>query len=221
MTDPQPEPLGRRELNKARTREAVVTALRDLLAEQPVHKVTVDQVADAAGISRRTFFNYYAGIPAVVSEVIGTHAAHVAGVIGDFSPSASPLQRLRELVATVGIPTDLIEWLALLNLHGFEDDEGAAAFIRTVWAEKGAWLEETLIDRLPDGVDGTYVATLATTIMNCFAAAERAWVTRRRPGAPVDARAIADFHDELDRALSYAQSGWAAPVTGSTAAKGR
>ena len=111
-----------------------MTALRDLLAEQPVHKVTVDQVADAAGISRRTFFNYYAGIPAVVSEVIGTHAAHVAGVIGDFSPSASPLQRLRELVATVGIPTDLIEWLALLSAR-LRGRRGRRGIRRTVWAE--------------------------------------------------------------------------------------
>lgn len=214
------EPLGRRELNKARTREAIIMALRGLIAEQAVHTVTVDQVSDAAGISRRTFFNYYAGIPAVVSEILGASAAPLAAVIGDFSPNTSPLGRLRELVGTVGIPTDLIEWLGLLNRHGFPDDEGAAAFIRVIWAEKGAWLEEALIARLPAGVDGTYVATLSTTIMNCFAAAERSWVLRREPAAPVDAAAITDFERELDRALSYAQSGWAAPLTQSTPTKG-
>lgn len=39
------ETLGRRELNKARTREAIVEALRALVGQQPIHKVTVDQLS--------------------------------------------------------------------------------------------------------------------------------------------------------------------------------
>jgi len=214
VTSTTAERLGRRELNKARTREAIVEALRTLVRDQPVHRVTVDQVAEAAGISRRTFFNYYAGIPAVVSEVIGSSTEHLADAIGSLDPTVSPLQPLRGLVADVGIPTELIEWLALLNLHACADDLAAATFDRTVWAEKGAWLEELLAERLPDGADPLYVATLATTIMNCFAAAERSWASARTPGSPVDAADVADFHRQLDRALAYAENGWAAPTAG-------
>jgi AcrR family transcriptional regulator len=213
VTSTTVEGLSRRELNKARTREAIVEALRTLVRDQPVHRVTVDQLAETAGISRRTFFNYYAGIPAVVSEVIGSSTEHLADGVGDLDPSVSPLQPLRELVAEVGIPTGLIEWLALLNLHACADDPAAATFDRTVWAEKGAWLEELLVQRLPRGVDPLYVATLATTIMNCFAAAERSWAAARQPGAPVDDRDVADFHRQLDRALAYAEHGWATPTT--------
>ena len=205
------EAAGRRERNKARTREAIVEALRTLLREQPVHRLTVDQLADEAGVSRRTFFNYYAGIPAVVSEIIGSSTEHLADAIGGFDAGTSPMGRLREIVRTVGIPVELIEWLALLNRHACPDDPAAAAFDRVVWAAKGAWLEDLLIERLPGGVDGLYLATLATTIMSCFAAAERTWAAGREPGTPVDPAAIENFHRELDRALAYAESGWAAP----------
>jgi AcrR family transcriptional regulator len=207
-----PPAATRRELNKARTREAIVAALRDLLPAQPVHRITVDELASAAGVSRRTFFNYYAGIPAVVSEVIGASTAHLAEAIGELDPQSSPLRRLRELVAEVGLPADLVEWLALLNAHDTAGDPAADAFERTVWAEKGAWLEGVLTERLPDGLDPLYLATLGPTIMHCFAAAERTWAAGRSPQAPVDRAALDDFHRELDRALSYAERGWAAAV---------
>lgn len=220
QTETELEPIGRRELNKARTREAIVAALRTLLREQPVHRITVEQLADEAGVSRRTFFNYYAGIPAVVSEVIGTSTVHLADALGGFAAGSSPMGRLRETVHAVGIPVELIEWLALLNCHACTDDDVSAdAFERVVWAEKGAWLEGVLVERLPSGVDGLYLATLATTIMNCFAAAERAWAAERAPGAAVDLHAVDDFHRQLDRALAYAENGWAAPSI-STPSKG-
>lgn len=224
QTEPETEATSRRELNKLRTREAIVEALRTLLREQPVHRITVEQLADEAGISRRTFFNYYASIPAVVSEVIGASTAHLADAIGGFDAGSSPMGRLRETVQAVGIPAELIEWLALLTFHAESDDTAANAFERTVWAEKGAWLEGILVERLPVGVDGLYLATLATTIMSCFAAAQRTWAADRAPGAAVDQAAIDDFHRELDRALAYAEGGWAAPSTStastSTTSKG-
>jgi hypothetical protein len=81
-----------------------------------------------------------------------------------------------------------------------------------VWAEKGAWLEGELRRRLPEGVDELYVATLATTIMSCFAAAEQAWIADRSPGAPVDAPSVTAFEAQLDRALAFAVDGWARPA---------
>lgn len=204
------QPPSRRELNKVRTRESIVEALRTLVRQQPVHRITVDMLAEEAGISRRTFFNYFAGIPALVSEIIAVSTQHLAGQIEDLPTDVSPFRYLRTLIAEVGIPTDLIEWLALLNLHG-SDDIGATTFERTVWTDKGAWLEQVLHSRLPDAIDPLYVATLADTIMTSFAAAERSWVARRAPGAAVDQAAVDDFTSLLEQALAYAEHGWATP----------
>lgn len=204
--------MGRRELNKVRTRDAIVAALREQVARRPVEQVTVDQVAEAAGISRRTFFNYFPSIQAVVSDVIGSYTEHLADAIGELAGSGSPVQQVRALVRDVGLPRDLLDWLALLNLHTRgARSEVHLALERAIWSEKAAWLEGELRRRLPAGVDDLYVATLAATIMSCFAAAEQAWILTLGPDHAVDAAAVTAFQDELDQALAYAASGWAPP----------
>lgn len=52
--------VGLRERKKAATREAVHEAALRLTVEHGLDHVTVEAVADAAGISRRTFSNYFA-----------------------------------------------------------------------------------------------------------------------------------------------------------------
>src|SRR5690606_35381532 len=122
-------------------------------------------------------------------------------------------ERVRQLLRAVSLPVELLDWLAVLNLHATDHvvSDSLLALERSIWAEKGAWLEHELVRRLPEGTDELYVATLASTIMNCFAAAEQTWLAGRAPGAPVDGPAVAAFHAELDRALAYAAAGGAAP----------
>ena len=52
-------PLSRREQKKAEVREALVKAADALFVEQGFEGTTVDQIAERAGVSRRTFFRYF------------------------------------------------------------------------------------------------------------------------------------------------------------------
>jgi hypothetical protein len=54
MQNPAMEPLDGRELRSVRTRQRIRQAAVDLFEQRGVDSVTVDEIADVAGISRRT-----------------------------------------------------------------------------------------------------------------------------------------------------------------------
>ena len=203
-----PPALGRREANKVRTREAVVEALHALVQTVPVEEVTVDRLAEDAGISRRTFFNYYAGIPAVLVEVFSGHAEQmVAGIDTDLL-AQDPVAALRSLVAAGGVDRDFLGWMAALNGHGSSTGEGAALIERAVWTELGAWLETRLRDLFPADTDALYLTTLAASVMHAFAAAEQEWIAGLARPSRLTEQDLTSFVSHLDRALGHLARGW-------------
>ena len=60
----------RREMNKARTRAAIIKAARASFAAAGVNGATMDQIAEAADISRATLFNYFANKAAIIAALV-------------------------------------------------------------------------------------------------------------------------------------------------------
>jgi AcrR family transcriptional regulator len=54
-----PDELGLRERKKRQTREAIAQTARSLFAERGFEAVTIDDIARAADVSRKTVFNYF------------------------------------------------------------------------------------------------------------------------------------------------------------------
>src|SRR5215207_1984761 len=50
---------GRRERKKSQTREAIVRAAIELFEQKGVDATTIDEIAEAADVSSRTFFRYF------------------------------------------------------------------------------------------------------------------------------------------------------------------
>lgn len=73
---------GLRERKRAATRAAITSTARALTAERGLNGYTVEEVCEAAGISRRTFFNYF---PTKEDAIIGHADDDVpADVIDEF-----------------------------------------------------------------------------------------------------------------------------------------
>ncbi|NPC96676.1 TetR/AcrR family transcriptional regulator [Nocardioides sp. zg-DK7169] len=71
---------GRRELNKLQTRERLLGATRELLAEVGA-VTTVEEIAERAGVSRATFFNYFASKDDLLAELYAALLAQMDEVV--------------------------------------------------------------------------------------------------------------------------------------------
>lgn len=199
------QPSTRRELNKARTRERLLEALRAELSRGSLESMTVEEVAEAAGVSRRTFFNYFASLEAALAEGMSMPIAGMSEAFRDRPLDERPLVAMDRALQVAPIPRDLLSWIAAVRCSGLERHSVAV----NVWAYHQEWFEGLLRERLPHASD-LAVTTLAGTVMAIFEATERHWM--QEPVDSVDDAAAADFNRLLRQGLQLAAAGWVIPV---------
>lgn len=91
-----PEKMTRRERNKLRTRRAILTAAREGFGRAGIYATTMDEIAEAAEISRATLFNYFASKNEIVDEIVRQMDDNFMGVVDHFcSTLTTPEERLK------------------------------------------------------------------------------------------------------------------------------
>lgn len=98
------EPCGLRERKKRETRRALNLAALDLVEERGFAAVTTEEIAARAGVSTRTFFNYF---PSKEAAVIGTTIEQLesyAVLLEEVREGEGPLDALRRIVAGMLAP---------------------------------------------------------------------------------------------------------------------
>jgi mycofactocin system transcriptional regulator len=75
---------------RARTRERIERAALDLFAREGFEQVTIEQIAEAAGIGRRTFFRYVATKADAVWGDFDGHVRRLEGLLAD-APRDAPV----------------------------------------------------------------------------------------------------------------------------------
>lgn len=110
--------IGLRERKKAETRVALASAALRLAVELGPDRVTVDEIAGAAGVSPRTFFNYFA---TKEDAILGNSSASASRLLEHLvarPPAEAPLDALRAaLHASVDhLQSDPDEWIARSRL---------------------------------------------------------------------------------------------------------
>jgi mycofactocin system transcriptional regulator len=81
-------------LARADTRARIEQAALDLFTLQGFEQVTIDDVAAEAGISRRTFFRYFATKADAVWGDFGAHVARLERLLGTAEPDQPVLARI-------------------------------------------------------------------------------------------------------------------------------
>lgn len=71
--------MGIRERKKADTRRALVDAASELFAERGVQATTMDDIAQAAGMSRTSVFNYFGHKEMILCEIGARYVREIAG----------------------------------------------------------------------------------------------------------------------------------------------
>jgi AcrR family transcriptional regulator len=110
-SDPQGQP-GRRERKKLETRRALVEAAQRLVLERGgPDQVTVEEIAEAADVSVRTFFNYF---PAKEDAVVGMDPGLVEGLgraVIDRPLDEAPLEAVWRALVPPGLDVGAVgEW---------------------------------------------------------------------------------------------------------------
>jgi AcrR family transcriptional regulator len=160
-----------------------------LFAEQGYEATTVDQIAAAAGMSRRTFFRYFAGKDELVLDRLVESGRLVAAAL-ESRPSDEP--------AWPALRASFAETVRLQEAHARTSrrlqlmlrDEPALR--TTVEARRRLWLDllaPLTAQRLPataagDGAE-LRAAALTSSAIACLEASQAAWATR--PGTSLGA----------------------------------
>jgi AcrR family transcriptional regulator len=163
----------RKRITRRQLRDAAV----ELVAQRGLQAVTVEEIATAAGVSTRTFFNYFPGKEDAVVGWDPDRTAAVEAALASQPADVTPFDALR---------------CALLEVLGDEDD--AADLLRRLrvttadphllarQVERFGEIERRLVDALTrrrgtaDGTDG-YAALVVATVLAACRVALLTWST--------------------------------------------
>jgi AcrR family transcriptional regulator len=165
---------GLRERKKQATREALREAALLLALERGPDNVRVDDIADAAGVSPRTYNNYFSSREqAIVAAVTADRELRVAAAVA-------------ERRADVGLAGAVID--AVIAQHTDVDDHGrdvllmitASAALRASYVETVTTIEAPLADAIArrcDGMDQMTARVLSASVGAAVKVALRTWLS--------------------------------------------
>ncbi|ANB06207.1 TetR family transcriptional regulator [Streptomyces ambofaciens] len=111
-------PPGLRERKKQRTRDTLLRSALELFTERGYEETTVDDIAEAADVSQRTFFRYFASKEDAAFFVSRLAESHFVEAVRRRPPGEAPLDAMRQALGeswdTIG---EAVGRLVPLELH--------------------------------------------------------------------------------------------------------
>ncbi|MEU5520616.1 TetR family transcriptional regulator [Streptomyces sp. NPDC047860] len=187
------EPTGLRARKKQRTRDAIADAAVSLFLERGFDRVSVNDIAAAADISKPTLFRYFPTKEDLVLHRFTDHLGEAARVVRDRTPDLDPVTALHR------------HFLAGLDRHdpvtGLNDHPEVVAFHRLVFstpslagrlAQYQIEDEEALADAFGEGIRARLRAAQVLAVQRVLARANWQKIADGRTARDVHPEAAAD-----------------------------
>lgn len=205
-SSPSPEPpASRRELNKTATREAIASAALVFLRSGKLGSFTVDDVAAAAGVSRRTFFNYFSSVEAAIASFTQTYLDAIIAAFKE-RPADEPLLESAQIALSVAGSHQQLTVLA--EVFALTQDPQLSRFQLQAWDECSLTITEVARQQLPDDTDDLYIHTLVGALVGSCRAAFIVWFQRH--GTNTTPESIADLRELLGATITQIRNGFSA-----------
>jgi AcrR family transcriptional regulator len=194
----------RRERKKQETRQRIVLAAVRLFEEQGYEQTTVTQIAAAADVDPKTFFNYFGSKDEVLFTDFGSDFDVLFEAIADRRPNESPGEVLRRAVQAFAalrrtrVPARAAEELSAV---------ARLTMSTPALQAKGLYLQQEIQQRIadelgkvfPDELDPIEAAAMTGAVMGAI---QQASLTSVRLG-----RSQAELWEAAERALEIATRG--------------
>lgn len=212
ITNGPADPEGARASRIRRTREAIISAALDLAAEAPDRRLTAEHIAERAGVSRRTFFNYFPSVEAAffapVQRLLIVAIEHFERV-----PAGTPFADALTQAMTGAAQDEPLERLGLCANLGSRMPQFRGSELEQ-WDAADALLTESVERRYPH-VEPFTARCLTGAVIGVARTAIHEW--ERRTGGRPTPRSATLLHDLIADSLRHVAGGFARTVDDVTA----
>jgi AcrR family transcriptional regulator len=197
-------PAGRlQDLRRIDTRQRLARAALELAQEHGADQIKPEDIAQRAGVSRRTLFNYVPSASAALSIPVEDFLTVMRQKFLDRLASASPYRAAADAMSAVD--PELIAPMASVCAIGITDT--AERYRLALWNSYESDLREAIAQRLGPGLDRLYVYTVVAAIIGAARVAVTIWTSENPTGQHPER-----FTELYVRALDYLDGGCAAPT---------
>lgn len=189
-------PTGLRERKKAAIRQTLHEAALRLVVEEGLEHVTVEAIAEAASLSRRTFSNYFSSKEEALFYGDSMRAQRFLDLLHERPMSESPLTALTRATERFAAQTDGQDPAWLTRRRALRGRPTLAGHRAAAYAATERDLAVEIARRLPDGTSrDLHARVLAATFLATLRVATERWLDApERPLREIVREAIGYAH---------------------------
>ena len=199
-TQPTQPPPSLRDRKRARTRQALIDAAMELFDRDGYERTTVADIAAAAEVGSRTFFNYFASKEELLFPESDARVRATVEAIAARGPRDGPADVLLRALRDVSEHSDdMSGGLAALRLRLFRTVPAVRSRALQIQLEAQREIAGHLAEAFPDTLDEVTAAAVTGSFIGAVSAALQVLLERSdRPDDP------AEFHRALRQATDFA-----------------